>query len=399
MTLDVARARRETPACEKVIHFNNAGASLMPEPVLEATIAHLRLEAAIGGYEAADSAQPALERTYEAAAHMLNCSRGEIALVENATRAWDAAFYGLRLGKGDRVLTSSAEYGSNYIAMLQVARRNGFEIQVIPNDESGQISLEALKNAIGERVKLIALTHIPSNGGLVNPAEAVGRIARQAGVLYLLDACQSAGQRPLDVTAIGCDMLSATGRKFLRGPRGTGFLYVRREVIARLEPPFLDNHAADWSAADRYEPRPDARRFETFEGSVAGKIGLGVAIDYALSWGLDAIQERVTTLAGLLRDRLNRVRGVTLRDEGAELCGIVTFSAVRTEPALIKQSLAAQNIHVSVSPRESALLDMDARGLHELLRASVHYYNTEDEVERFGVALEKAARLDVRSLE
>ena len=385
---DVARARRDTPACEKVLHFNNAGASLMPQSVLEAMVAHLQLEARIGGYEAAAAAEPAIGRTYEAIATMLGCHREEIAVVENATRAWGAAFYGLRLGPGDRVLTSAAEYGSNYIALLQMSKRSGLRIEVIPNDDSGQISLEALRKAIDDRVRLIAVTHVPSNGGLINPAEAIGRIAREAGVLFLLDACQSAGQMPLEVSRLGCDMLSATGRKFLRGPRGTGFLYVRREIIDRLEPPFLDNHAAQWVAPDRYEPRPDARRFETFEGSAAGKIGLGVAVDYALSFGLEPIRDRVTALADRLRDRLNHVPGVTLRDQGAERCGIVTFTMVRHGPELVQRALAEHDIHVSVAPRDSALLDMDARGLKQLVRASVHYYNTEEEVERFCRALE-----------
>src|SRR5262245_5214003 len=208
MTLDLARARRETPGCETVLHFNNAGASLMPQPVVDAVIGHLQLEARIGGYEAAAQAHAAVERVYDAAATLLGCHRDEVALVENATRAWDMAFYAVPLGPGDRILTAMAEYASNYIALLQVARKTGATIEVIPNDEYGQISIAALRRAIDERVKLIALTHVPTNSGLVNPAAQVGEVARQAGVLYLLDACQSVGQMPMYVDALGCDMLS-----------------------------------------------------------------------------------------------------------------------------------------------------------------------------------------------
>lgn len=387
MTIDLARARRETPAVEHLLHFNNAGAGLIPQPVLDAVLDHLRLEAAIGGYEAETQAAAALEHTYDAAAALLNCTRDEIAVVENATRAWDMAFYSVPLGPGDRILTAQAEYASNYIAYLQVARKTGATVEAIPNDESGQISVEALRNAIDDRVKLIAMTHVPTNGGLVNPAAAVGRVAREAGVLYLLDACQSVGQMPLDVQAIGCDMLSDTGRKYLRGPRGTGFLYVRQSVLEQLEPPFLDLHAAEWTAPDRYTVRADARRFENWETNFAGKIGLGVAIDYALGWGIDSIWARVQALAGDLRARLRAVPGVAVTDIGAQQCGIVTFTVAGHDPAAIREALHAQHINVWISTRNSTLLDMTARGLDTVVRASVHYYNSEEEVARLCATL------------
>jgi cysteine desulfurase/selenocysteine lyase len=387
MAIDVQRARRETPGCENVLHFNNAGAALMPQQVLHATIGHLQLEALVGGYEAAAQAHEAVEHAYTAAATLLGCRRDELAIVENATRAWDMAFYAVPFAPGDRILTAVAEYASNFIAFLQVAWKTGAVVEVIPNDESGQISVDALRQAIDDRVKLIAITHVPTNGGLVNPAAAVGKVAREAGVLYLLDACQSVGQMPVDVETIGCDMLSATGRKFLRGPRGTGFLYVRQAVLERLEPPFLDLHAAQWVARDRFEVRPDARRFENWETYYAGKIGLGVAIDYALQWGLDAIWARVSRLADALRRRLSAVPGVTVRDQGLERCGIVSFDVAGNNADGVQRRLAAERINVSVSRLPSTLLDMQARGLHDLVRASVHYYNTEEEIERFCTVL------------
>lgn len=387
VTIDVARARRETPGCEHVLHFNNAGAGLMPQPVLDAVIGHLRLEARIGGYEAADRQQEAVERVYDAAAQLLGCSRDEIAVIENATRAWDMAFYSLPLGPGDRILTAQAEYASNYIAYLQVARKTGVSVEAVPDDESGQLSVEALRAMLDERVKLIAVTHVPTNGGLVNPAVAIGRVAREAGIPYLLDACQSVGQMPINVEEIGCDMLSTTGRKYLRGPRGTGLLYVRRGFLDRLEPPFLDLHAATWTERDRFEIRPDARRFENWETYYAGKVGLGVAIDYALGWGLDTIQQRVFALADELRTQLAALPGVTLRDQGTVQCGIVTFTVEGVAPEAIQEQMAEQNINVTVSSRESTRLDMEARGLTDVMRASVHYYNTEEEIERFCSAL------------
>ena len=388
-TIDIARARRETPGCEQVLHFNNAGTGLMPTPVLATLTNHLQREAMIGGYEAEDAAHGAIEHTYDAVATLIGCARDEVALVENATRAWDMAFYSIPFQPGDRILTAEAEYASNYIAYLQIARKTGARVEVVPSDETGQLSVPALRNLMDERVKLVAVTHIPTNGGLVNPAAEIGAVAREAGALFLLDACQSAGQLPLDVTQIGCDMLSATGRKFLRGPRGTGFLYVRRALLDELEPPFLDLHAATWTARDAYEVRPDARRFENWESYVAGKVGLGVAIDYALEWGIPTIWERVQGLAAQLRAQLRAIAGVSVHDLGAIQCGIVTFTIAGTDASAIRDALREQGINVSVSERSNTRLDMEARGLTSMVRASVHYYNTEDEVARFCAAVDR----------
>ncbi len=381
-SFDVARARRETPSCERVIHFNNAGASLSPQATLNAVINYLRLEAEIGAYEAEERESQRIEHFYDAAAALLGCQRDEIAFVENATRAWDMAFYSIPFKPGDRILTAMAEYASNYIAYLQVARRTGAKVEVVPNDESGQLSVEALRKMMDERVKLIAMTHVPTNGGLVNPAVEVGKVARAAGVLYLLDACQSAGQMPLRVDEIGCDLLSATGRKYLRGPRATGFLYARRSRLEELEPPFLDLHAATWTARDKYEIRPDARRFENWETNFAGKLGLGLAIDYALKWGIEAIWKRVSALAALLRSELQKLPRIEVRDLGAVRCGIVTFTVEGKDPNEVRHAFYRQGINVWYSVAPSTLLDMNSRGISELVRASVHYFNTEEEVYR-----------------
>ncbi|MEX0759379.1 MAG: aminotransferase class V-fold PLP-dependent enzyme, partial [Tistlia sp.] len=304
MSIDVARARAETPGCTGVLHFNNAGAALMPAPVLETQIAHLRREAAIGGYEAKDEAAARLEAVYGSIAGLIGARAEEIALVENATVAWNLAFHAFRFGPGDRILTAEAEYASNYISFLQLAERSGVVVEAVPSDEAGELDVAALEARLDERVRLIAVTHVPTNGGLVNPAEAIGAVARRHGVPFLLDACQSVGQLEIDVERIGCDLLSATGRKYLRGPRGTGFLYVRRAILDRLEPPFLDLHSARWVAPDRYEMRADARRFENWEFNIAGLLGLGAAVDHALGWGMPAIALRIAALAAELRARL-----------------------------------------------------------------------------------------------
>lgn len=387
--MDIARARAETPGCEEVLHFNNAGAALMPQAVIDAQIGHLQLEARIGGYEAADIASERVAACYDSIARLLNCHRDEVALVENATVGWCLAFYAVNLKAGDRILTAEAEYSSNYINYLKVAKDKGVAIEVVPSDASGQLDVEALERMINSKVKLIAITHVPTNGGLVNPAAEVGRVARSHGILYLLDACQSPGQIDLDVEAIGCDFLSATGRKYLRGPRGSGFLYVRRPVLESIEPPMLDNHAAVWTSLDSFELRNDARRFENWEFNYAAVLGLGAAVDYALSWGLDSIEQRVTQLAGNLRSALAEIPGVTVTDIGASKCGIVTFTKTGIDAPALRAALRAQNINVSNSTINSTRIDMERRGLKDILRASVHYYNTEEEIERLCAALVK----------
>jgi selenocysteine lyase/cysteine desulfurase len=387
MSIDIERARRDTPATDRILHFNNAGAALMPAPVLAAQFRHLKLEADTGGYEAAASANDRIEAIYDSIAQLLNADRTEIALVENATVAWDMAFYSVGFVPGDRILTAEAEYASNYIAFLQVARRTGAVVEVVPSDAAGELDLEALERMIDRRVKLIAITHVPSNGGLINPAAEVGRIARAHGILFLLDACQSVGQIPIDVAAIGCDMLSATGRKYLRGPRGTGFLYVRRGVLDQLEPPFLDLQAATWVEPDRYEMRADARRFENWERNVAALLGLGAAVDYALGWGVADIAARIENLATELRRRLAEIPGVIVRDLGRRRCGIVTFTAEAKPARDIVAALRQQRMNCQASGPGSTLLDARARRLPDLVRASVHYYNTEQEVARYAVAV------------
>ena len=388
---EIRRLRAETPGCAEVAHFNNAGSSLPPASVLETHLGYLRREALIGGYEAQEEAQHRLDAVYTATAQLVG-GQGpdEVALFENATRAFDMALYAVPLEPGDVILTSTAEYHSMFVTYLHRARR-GVRVEVVAPDATGQLDVGALRKRIDARVRLIAMTHMPTNGGLVQPAEAVGEVAREAGVFFLLDATQTVGQIPLDVRRLGCHALAGTSRKYLRGPRGVGFLWVARDWIERLEPPLMEGHAAEWVEPDRYVIRPDAKRFEVWESNVGARLGFGAAIEYAQALGLERIWARVQERGETLRARLAAVPGVTVRDLGVVRGGIVSFTVRGVDAARVKATLRAARINVTVSPARGTLLDMRARGLSEVVRASVHYYNTDEEIDHLTAEVARLA--------
>lgn len=384
---DVQRLRRETPACDAIAHFDNAGASLMPNPIVQAITDHLELERQFGGYEAAARAGDRLQRFYASVASLLRAAPEEIAFAENATRAWDMAVYALPLQEGDRILTHASEYRSNYLAFLHLAKRRGIQIDLIPSDESGQVDLDLIPKLLTPRTKVLALTHIPMQDGLVNPVEKAGQIAKDLGLIYVLDGCQAVGQLDVNVQKIGCHILTGTGRKFLRGPRGTGFLYIEKTLADQLDPPFIDAQSAEWTGPQAYRLMPGAQRFESFERNFAGMLGLMTAADYALAIGLTQIEDRVTALSYMLREKLAELPHIRLLDQGEKKSGIVTFEGLKADAATIAAKLRQQNITVSVLTENQAWLDLQDRKLPSLVRASVHYFNTEDEIDQFSKTL------------
>lgn len=378
--IDVAAVRADTPGVDHVVHFNNAGASLIPRPVYDKITEVLKEEFLGGGYEAARAHTEEIKAVYTSLAKLVNGAADEIAVVDNATVGWQHAFYGMRFEPGDQVLTTTTEYGANFVAYLQIVERKGITVDIVPDTDTGEIDVSALESMITDRTKLISINHMPTSGGLVNPVSEVGKVARRAGVPFLLDACQTLGQMPIDVDDIGCDMVSGTSRKFLRGPRGVGFLWVRGSMLDRLDPIMLDHYGADWVSPTSFQPAPNSQRFERWESNVAAKIGFGVAVDYALDLGLESIWERVQDLSAELRSRLEATRGVTVQDRGRVQGAIVTFDVAGVSTDKVRDVLHERGINVSFSTRAASVIDFDRRGITSVVRAAPHYFNTSDEI-------------------
>jgi cysteine desulfurase/selenocysteine lyase len=388
--MDIAKLREETPLCRNVIHFNNAGASPMPQPVYERLITYLQREREIGGYEAQAEYQPEIEGAYRRLADLIAARPSELALVGSASRAFQFGLSALPLTPGDKILTSRLEYVTVFMNLLQ-RREAGIEIEVVPEDGQGAVDLERLEQAIDGRTRLIVLTHIPTHTGTVQPAEAVGRIARKHGLTYFLNATQSLGVYPLNVEEIGCDLLCSTSRKWLRGPRGLGMLYVRSGIMEQLKPPFPDVRAAVWEEPYRFRWPPDARAFETWEFNPGLTLALGEAAAYAQNVGLEVIWQRVQNLARYLRQQLRELPGAKVHDRGQTLSGIVAFTLEGVPSLKVKEVLGEHRINVHTSSAQGALLDMQDWGVDEVVRASVHYFNTEGEVDTVVRTLAKAS--------
>ncbi|RKR82373.1 selenocysteine lyase/cysteine desulfurase [Mucilaginibacter gracilis] len=324
-------------------------------------------------------AELGIDGVYQLIADLIGAVKEEVAIFENASAAWGTAFKGLTFHDGDEIITCEMEYVTNLIGLADV-RKKGVKVIVINNDESGNFPLADLEQAINSKTKLIAVTHIPSSGGGILPIKEIGNIASKHKVLYMVDACQTAGQYPIDVKEIKCDILSATGRKYMRAPRGTGFLFVKKTVQDQLSPVLLDFLAASNVSLDGYTLRQDARRFELYEKSRALTLGLGKAVEYALNIGVDRIWQRVQYLADLTRAELNGIPGVTCHDIGSEKCGIVTFSVAGIDSMLVKNKLVENGINVSFGGSQATPIYMEKHGLKGIVRASLHYYNTESEI-------------------
>lgn len=400
-TDEVQKFRNETEGTKNVIHLNNAGAGLMPDAVTRALMDHIKLESEIGGYEASEIKSEAIRAFYEQAALFFNCNPANIAFTSSATDSYSRALSSIPFKKGEIILTDKDDFVSNQIQFLSLQKRFGIKIIHINNAAIGGIDLTDLEEKLKKhQPKLLAITHIPTNSGLVQPVNEIAKIfsrySRQfpEKTWYILDACQSAGQMKLDVQSLHCDFLSLTGRKYLRGPRGTGALYISDKALnAGLEPMFIDMRGAEWTKKDRYQPQPDAKRFEDWEFAYSTVIGTGTAIEYCRNIGEDKIWLQVKLLAGIIRNALSTIEGVKIFDRGAENGSSVTFHVAHSRPGYLVKEFLRRKINVAASYRAYGLIDFDEKGVDWVIRASPHYYNTLSEIEFFIEALKEIIKI------
>jgi selenocysteine lyase/cysteine desulfurase len=388
-TAQIDALRAATPGVQTTTHFNHAGASLPSTGTLEAIKAHLWREATMGPIEAGVAARKVSEHARQLAAQLLNAEPAEIALTAGSSAGWGPTFAGLDGWQaGDRILTARQEWGGNFANMRLLAERHGVSVEVIPADADGLADPVALEAMIDRRVRLIAITWMPANGGAINPAAAIGAVARRHGIPYFVDASQALGQYPIDVVALGCDVLTAPCRKGLRGPRGTGLLYVRRAFLNTLTPRFVDTHSAPLrietdaggAAAFHTMLRDDATRYEAYEVSAALHCGLANALEEALAIGIDVIRAQIDATACVLRERLAALPGVTIKDLGRERSGLVSFDVAGQDLPTLQRTLAARGISIGVNGIAYTPLDMHARGMSLVARASVSYLTTDEEI-------------------
>ena len=383
MDRQVDQWRQDTPGCANRVHLNNAGAGLMPQSVLNAIVGHLNREASFGGYESADDVKPAIDEAYANVARLIGAQPRNIALVENSTVAFFQALSAFDFEPGDVIVTTRNDYVSNQLAYLSLARRRGIRVERAADLATGGADPQSVRDLLrGPHVRLLAVTWVPTNSGLIQPVEALGEIAESAGVPYLIDACQAVGEIPADVAKLRCDFLSATARKFLRGPRGLGFLYVSDRALKRGQfPLYIDMRGADWVSANSFEPAPDARRFENWEFPHSLVLGLGEAARYALSVDIERGGRRARELAAKLRVKLSAVPGFRVLDRGAELAAIVTVDIQGWHASDVVTWLRQRGINTSASQRAYAVIDMDEKHATSAVRLSPHYYNTEEELD------------------
>lgn len=380
--IDTTKVRADTPGCTHKIFLNSAGSSLMTKGAVQIMHSYLDKEMILGGYQTVPFFQHEIDAFYLHASALLHTSPGNIAFTFNATDAYAKAVSSITFKPGDYILTTEDDYVSNYILFFSLQKRFGLQMVRSNTLPSGDINMFDLETKMLKyRPVLVSVTHIPSNSGKIQDVEKIGHLCEKYDIWYIVDACQSVGQMDIDVNKIKCDFLSATGRKFLRGPRGTGFLYVSDKALAAcLEPLLIDMRGATWETENNYMPSGSATRFELWEANYANILGLSEAIRYAMSIGLKNIRAYNLELCQLLKEQLQIIPDIKITEEGSQTASIVTFTSDTKTLDEYKNTLDMANISYSVGYRHFALIDFNKKNVDWVIRFSPHYFNTTDEI-------------------
>lgn len=379
--IDVAEERRRTEGAALTPHFNAAGAALPSHSVVSTVVDHLRLEEQRGGYEAAAERRDRLDDVYRSAATLVGATAAEIALFDSASTGLRVLFDALRPERGQRIVASSSTYVSHALHLMSTARERGVDLVVVPHDEHRRVDLAALETLLSDGIpSIVTIAHVPTSSGLVEPVERIGGIVKRYGGTYLLDATQSVGHLDVDVDTIGCDVMVTTGRKFLRAPRGTGFAYVRGSLLERLLPTAPDVRGARWTSVSTWDVDASARRFETWEGAIAARLGLGAALDETIQRGVAATEEWLVAAGRRLRAALSDIPGVTVADPDGTASAIVTFVIDGVASADAVVALARRGVRVVSVPATHGQWDLGDRGVPAVVRASPHVYNHDDDM-------------------
>ncbi len=372
------------------LFFNSASSSLPPKSVVEVITEYLVEEQQVGGYTIEDDRANAIANFYIQAAKLLNCKPQNIAFAYNATDAFSKALLSIDFEKGDVIITSDDDYVSNHFQFIALQKRIGVKVIRIKTLENGDLDISHFKEVVvTKQPKLVAVTHVPTNSGLVQDVTSIGRICANYNILFLLDACQSVGQLVVDVQDIQCDFLVVTGRKWLRGPRGTGILYVSDRVLnAGMYPFSIDGNGGIWYKANDFKIIETAQRFELFESSKALVVGFAEALHYLNAIGIERISERNKQLITALRTNLNAIKGVNLYDRGSVTSSILTFRKEGKSLEDIQNALKAHSIFHSVSSKPWGVIDFNKKGVDWVIRLSPHYFNTIKEIDRVSEIIE-----------
>ncbi len=377
------KVRRDTPGLSSRIHLDNCGSSLMPRPVVDIMSSYLESEIRLGGYVAQEQQSKKLAAVYQSLATLFGGAPADYALTSGAVDAWSKAFYSIPLTSADNIVTVYNEYCSNYVACLQRAKREGVEIRIARSAKDGSLDLDHLSELVDENTKIVSITHVASSSGQVVDLTAIKPIVKKYGAYYLLDACQSVGQLPVNFVEIGCDIATATSRKFLRGPRGIGFLYINKHSRQRLEPAMLTNQSAAWTGDGEYKLVDDASMFEMWERSCLNQLGFGAALEYLRAIGLEKATAQTQYVAHGLRSAVYSLKGVEATCQEDASAAIITFNKNGWSALDVRTELEKLGIAVQVSTVFHTRLDLGARGIDSAVRVSPHYYNDQSEFDRF----------------